>query len=313
MGQHRPEPASDIRLCDDHSRAECPEIREPLVRLIEDARTIGCERAIEKHGHNVEYLTDLSRAKYLEILNITTENTVVEIGASMGQHTRLIAPRCKMVEALEVVPEQAVFADLWCRQSGFDNVRVTAGGASGTLPYDDQYADVAIMNYVLEWCGGRSPTNPASFHRRLLSEVFRILRPGGRLFLSTKNRYGLRLVTGGYDEHVGIKFGSALPRWLQRTLADPTKVGKPGGFLHSRGQIERLMRSAGFSDLDAFLFFPDARFPQHIVTFDRQGLRDLAQQVAHHDISKLDKLYFSLPDVLKKNVAASHAYIATKS
>src|SRR2546421_11300747 len=52
---------------------------------------------------------------------------------------------------------------------------------------------------------------------RMLSEICRVLKPCGIVQLNTKNGFSYRLIIGGRDEHChGMRFGSALPRWLLR-------------------------------------------------------------------------------------------------
>ena len=300
-----------ITICDDHSTAESDEQLSDLDRLIDDARQIGCEPALRKHDHNVGYLTDEKRSAYLDIVDVRDHEDVLEIGASMGQHTRLIAKQCNTLNALEVVAKQAEFAKLWCEESGADNVKFTVGGASGTLPYPDGAFNVVIMNYVLEWSAGRNTSGAAEFHQGLLAEIFRVLKPGGRFFLSTKNRYSLKLILGSDDEHLGIRFGSALPRPLGNALARRVTRTIPFGYLHSRPALEKILRSVGFSELKAFLSFPDARRPDVIVPFEHDRLAELGE-LDKSAYSKKDQIYLSLPTPLKKQHATSHTFIAIK-
>lgn len=303
---------TEIRICDDHSGFEIDVHLQRLKTLIADARKIGCEAALKKHHHDIDYLIDGKRAAYIDLLGIKSDEDVLEIGASMGQHTRLIGKLCRRLDALEVVAKQAEFAKLWCEQSGLENVRFTAGGASGKLPYGDQSFDVVVMNYVLEWSAGRDALRADEFHLRLLSEIHRVLNPGGRFFVSTKNRYGLRLVTGSLDEHLGIRFGNALPRWLSRALSKNVDRDIPRGYLHSRGALEKLLRAAGFNHVDAYLSFPDARRPDVILPFENERLKELTSLDASR-YSRKDRLYLSLPPFLKQHLATSHTFIATRA
>jgi SAM-dependent methyltransferase len=296
-------------ICDEHSKFENDAQISRLHDLIDDAREIGCEAALQKHNHNIDYLTDERRARYLEIINIQDHEHVLEIGSSMGQHTRLIAKRCRRIEAIEVVADQAEFAALWCQQSGLHNVNFTAGGAAGTLPYADAAFDVVIMNYVLEWSAGREIARADEFHLRLIKEARRVLKPSGRLFVSTKNRFGLRLLLGSVDEHLGIRFGNALPRPIAHALSSRVSRDIPRGYLHSRRGLENLLFAAGFSKVDAFLSFPDARWPDIILPFDRKSLTRLGE-LGRSRYSKKDQLFLLLPAFLQQWLATSHTFIA---
>ncbi len=75
-------------------------------RLIEVARADGYQQAFETVLDNPAHVTSTSRMPYLDLLDLRSDSRVLEIGASLGQHTRAIAKRCGRLEALEVIPEQ---------------------------------------------------------------------------------------------------------------------------------------------------------------------------------------------------------------
>lgn len=303
---------SDGVVIFDPSFAEADSVKGNLMQMVDLARVRDCRTAIEKLSESPEYLLNEDRCYYLELLDLKPSDAVLEIGASMGQHTRLIAKRCGHLEGLEIVPEQALFARLWCEQSGQENVNISAGGANGILPYRNDAFDVLIINYVLEWSAGRSDTHPADYHLRLLSECLRVIKPGGTIFLSTKNRYGIRLILGGVDEHSGFRFGSALPRWLASAIGRVVKNKNAAGYLHSKSELENLFKRAGFTDLQPYLLLPDARKPEMIERFDRDGLARIRRQGYWKTASRKEKLYSLLPYPVQKNIAPSHVYTATK-
>ncbi len=292
------------------SSSESQEIEQELQVMIDAARAHGCIESINKYSADPLYLFDENRRFYLDLADIDKSDAVLEIGASMGQHTRFIAKRCRHVEALEVVNGQAVFGKLFCEQDGLKNVSVSAGGVNGVLPYKDASFDLVIMNYVIEWCAGRSSVRPRDFHRNMLKECRRVLRKGGRLFLSTKNRYNLRLLVGGVDEHMELPFGSALPRFITRNIMKLRRLSKPPGYLHSRSELERLLTEAGFGGFRSFLALPDARFPQFVEDLNRQGVARMKANYSGTSKRKIVTAYLSLPYFLQKQVAPSHVYIA---
>ena len=296
----------------DPSCAENEGVISNLLNMVELARVSNCGEAIEKYSESPEYLLNEDRCYYLDLLNLKPTDIVLEIGASMGQHTRLIAGKCSHLEALEIVPEQAVFAKLWCEQSGHKNVNLSAGGANGVLPYRDNAFDILIINYVLEWSAGRSNLHPADYHHNLLLECHRVIKPGGSIFLSTKNRHGIRLMLGGFDEHLGFRFGSALPRWLAALIGLFVKYDNAQGYLHSRNEIEALFKKTGFNDLQPYLLLPDARVPMIFERFDREGLAKIRAQGYWGNASRKEKLYAMLPYLVQRNIAPSHVYTATK-
>ena len=300
-----------IRIHRDESVAESDATLQRFERLIADAKALGCLEALRRNDTSIAYLTDPARLRYIDHLGIDAPEDVLEIGCSMGQHTRVMAPRCRRIAALDVVPMQAKFARVWCDEDGLDNVSISAGGAKGTLPYDDASFDLVTLNYVLEWSAGRAEDDPTAFHRRYLAEIARVLRPGGRLFLSTKNRYSLKYVLGQQDEHLGIRFGSALPRWLQHRRAPQADPDKLFGHLHSRSALEALLREAGFGTVRQMLAFPDSRYPLYMGDFDGFDADKLPAE-GQDRIRRIDRMFMKLPRRLQRELTNSLVFMATK-
>lgn len=313
MSEVFPQAISDdgITILSDTSDTENQETVQQLQKLIHDAKDIGCIQSLAENNHNVSYLTETKRAKYLDLVNIAPSDHVLEIGGSMGQHTRLIAPLCRAVSSIEVVELQAKFARLWCDQDGLKNVDISAGGASGMLPYADDTFDVVLLNYVLEWCAGRADDNPHEFHRGFIKEIYRVLKPGGRFFISTKNRFALKYVTGSVDEHSGIRFGNALPKWLHKRVRGNRDLGHPAGHLHSWRGLERLLNDVGFNNPKKLFFFPDARFPIYAGTISSFSVNAISKPNRKR-LSRKDRATLSLPKFLMVQFSNSIAFLAEK-
>jgi SAM-dependent methyltransferase len=100
---------------------------------------------------------------------------VLEIGTTPGQFTAILRRAGYQVDGVDLFPEQR--AELW-RSLGVE-VRF-CNLDEQPLPYDDQLFDAVIFSEVIEHLAG-SPL-PA------LREMARVLRPGGRLVLTTPNQ-----------------------------------------------------------------------------------------------------------------------------
>ena len=292
--------------------------RAKLKKLIEVCEQKGWLEALETVvPETVHYVVNEERAKFLDYLPLTKQSRVLEIGASLGEHTYLIAERCQFVHALEVVPEQAQFAAKRCAQMGVSNVQLACGGDDCRLPYRSGMFDLVVTNLVFEWCGMRCVEERFSdAQRRLLEESHRVLAPGGSLFLATKNRFSLRLLLGAKDEHAcQLRFGSALPRWVL-SLALRGKDGSgPRGLLHSYRALKKLMTGAGFDEVGALWALPDARYPVEYVPMNRASLKGAKKKYKDRtDIPRLPRLMLKyLPFSLFPWVGASHVFLAHKA
>src|SRR5205823_4221943 len=127
---------------------------------------------------------------------------------------------------------------------------------------------------VLEWCGSREPGDAEALQRRLLGEIRRVLRAGGVVFLSTKNRYALRYLLGGTDEHMhNIRFGSALPRALGRLVLALRGKPRAGGRLYSWGRLRRLLHDSGLEVVNSFWAAPEMRYPARLIATSARAVR----------------------------------------
>lgn len=282
-------------------------------RLIQVAQVDGYQKAIETVMKDPTYVTDLSRSMYLDQLPLHKDSQVLEIGAGIGHHTKLIAAKCKHIETLEVIPEQALFAKLCCDQEGLFNVNVSIGGENSQLPYKDEVFDVVIMNYVLEWSAGRTSMHPREAHKMLISECKRVLKSGGIFFLSTKNLYNLRLLKGAVDEHVEFRFGNALPRWLIKLISRRYPSSKSLGYLHSYGALKGIFEIVGFKLIKPLLVLPDARYPRVYSTFSDDDLSKFRADKSLFSTNRLVRFLLKyVPGKAIKWLAPSLVFIAEK-
>ena len=258
---------------------EDADTRSKLERLTRLARIEGWRAALHcVYGDDpalIQYVTDPARAAFIRLLE-TTQRDVLEIGPGLGQFTAALAKDARCVQALEVVEGQAQFVAERCRQSGIGNVKVAAGGEDCRLPYPDAAFDIVVLNLVFEWCASRSSAEPTeTVQKRLLAEIFRVLRPGGSLYLATKNRFALRILTGKPDEHYcGLRFASALPRWLADRLLNLRGIRRAPGRLYSHNGLRRMLRMAGFEKVDSLWAVPEMRTPIKFVPTDAVSIRN---------------------------------------
>ncbi|HXN87598.1 MAG TPA: methyltransferase domain-containing protein [Candidatus Binataceae bacterium] len=111
-------------------------------------------------------------------------------------------------------------------------------GPDGRLPFSDSSFDMAISDWVLEHV-----KTPGQF----LSEVCRVLKPGGSFFFRTPNK-----------NHYVALIARCTPEWFHNLVANRARGYPPGEHepwptfyrLNSRKEIEREARSAGFKQIE---------------------------------------------------------------
>jgi SAM-dependent methyltransferase len=286
-------------------------------RAVELARAKGWRHALETlyDAAMLRYSADPGRSRFLDVLPLDPDMTVLEVGVGFGQHTAAIAKRVARVDSLEVRLVNALFARIRCEQEGVTNATFACGGDDCRLPFPDASYDAVLLNLVLEWCASGDPTDPASTgQQRLLSEAQRVLKPGGWLQVNTKNRFAWRILTGGRDEHADqTRFGSALPRALLRLLLRLRGSAGPRGHLYSWGGLRRRLRRAGFARIESYWTVPEMRFPEHFVPVDARSIRAARPHLKSQGPNRrTDLLMRATPAWLVRHVAPGLFFLAQK-
>jgi SAM-dependent methyltransferase len=281
--------------------------RGDIERIIQSSRKVGWRKALE--GHELEsYVSDENRVRpLLKALPLSPSMNVLEIGPGFGQMTGSIAKRVRHVDAIEVDMQQARFCATRAAQDGQDNIRIIAAGLDGNIPLPSDHYDLVVMNLVIEWCALRSNISHEATQRLYLREIFRVLSPKGRAFISTKNRFSLRLLTGGRDEHMGsLPFGSALPEAISRLILKK----RPPGKLHSRRHFRKMLTDAGFSELQEFIAIPDMRWPLSYLPSSKFN-QDHAATIAN-SLGRGRRAVRLLPLFLQKEFSPGLTFLVTK-
>ena len=284
------------------------EFEEGKAELADLARHNGWREAVRLQFGTAEYLTDVRRGMFLDLLPIEGAD-VLEIGPGFGQFTDKIARRAKSVEALEVDSDQAAFIREKLQQEGITNTVVTTGGADCRLPQPTNSFDLVILNLVLEWCAIRLDEPHEKAQLRLLGEIARVLRPGGRLYVCTKNRFALRYLLGKPDEHYhDMRFGSALPRWL----ADRLHGRRSRGRLYSWTGLRRLLRQTGFNVERSWWAAPEMRFPEEMIDTNAKTVRAARRRGIRQGHGRAERLLMPLiPAPFVKHVSPGLCFLAT--
>lgn len=127
--------------------------------------------------------------------------SVLEIGCGTAALGAALAARSEQVVASDVSLSWLVLARHRAALAGLDNMRFVAGSAE-RLPFRAETFDLVVGSDVVE----HVPDAAA-----LAASAYRVLRPGGALWLSTPNRYSLTP-----EPHVGLWGVGYLPRRFAR-------------------------------------------------------------------------------------------------
>jgi SAM-dependent methyltransferase len=294
--------------------------RTQLDELNQLAEENGWQEALHtiygKDAAIVNYVTAGTRSSFMDLLSLTKQMDVLEIGPGLGQFTPYLAKQTRSVCALEVVPGQATFTAKRCKQENVSNVHVAVGGDDCRLPYPDGTFDLVVVNLVLEWCASRCLNEPIiSAQRRFLDEISRVLNSHGRLYVATKNRFALRHLIGKADEHCyGLRFGSALPRWLSSALLKIKGHDRPCGLLHSYTGLKKLLGDSGLTTTQTYWAVPEMRYANRFIATDADSIAAARSgpNFVQGEMRSTSLLMPLVPGFLVKYVTPGLAFIASK-
>jgi SAM-dependent methyltransferase len=180
---------------------------------------------VETYGEDLgqtSWVTTDESAEIIRLLALTRDSQVLEIGSGSGRYALQVActTGCRVLGVDINEPGVENANQLAVAENLAERVKFEKRDASQPLRFNDASFDAVFSNDVLCHIPGRD---------KLLRELHRVLRPGGRLLFSDA------LVIGGVVSHQEIAARSSI-----------------GYFLFSPpGENERLLREAGFVVVEA--------------------------------------------------------------
>jgi SAM-dependent methyltransferase len=178
------------------------------------------EVRIETYGEDLgqtSWVTAEESSQIPLLLQLTAESAGLEVGCGSGRYALRLAEKvgCQVVGLDNNAHGVETAADLARKSSLGSRVRFEQCDASQELGFDDGCFDAAFANDVMCHVPGRA---------QVLGELFRVLKPGGRLLFSDA------LVIGGIVSQEEIATRSSIGYYL---FSPP-------------GENERLIGAAGF-------------------------------------------------------------------
>lgn len=194
---------------------------------------------------------------------------LLEIGCGTGPMLLAARDRYARIAGVDIAFRWLVVGKKRLMEAGVDIPTICA--CAEALPFADRAADVVVGDAVIENVRDQSA---------MLAEAARVLRPGGRLHLTTSNRLSV-----GPDPQTGIWAVG----WRSRARVEEL-VRRAGGIpprrsLLSARALRRMVRAAGFDrvtlDLPTFPAAQRAHFPPAI-----RGIATVYNAVARLPVSR---------------------------
>ncbi|MCC6275682.1 MAG: class I SAM-dependent methyltransferase [Leptospiraceae bacterium] len=224
--------------------------------------------------------------------------TVLEIGCGCGALSRYLGEIGANLIAVEGSPRRALITRERCRELvNVEVVNATSEMVSGLIDFD-----IVILNGVLEYSpmflGKNGPLD-------LLKNSFDQLNDQGALIVAIENQLGLKYFAGQPEDHANYPMYG---------INDSYRDGEFRTW--GRKELEALIYSAGFHEIEQYIPLPDYKLPVSIVTPDgwrnfQSELNQLAVNSVNNDPQNTPHYVFSLErsyqSIWKNNLAADLA------
>jgi hypothetical protein len=142
-----------------------------------------------------------------------------------------------------------------------------------------------------------------------LTNVFRVLKPGGILSLGIENRTLPYYFFGKRDPHCGLPFVTVLPRRLAN-IYSKKKAGKPyRSYLYSSKGYRKLLKGCGFSKIEIFSSLPSYNYPHDLIPLNKNIYNFYSEYLSEPPLNRKRKLLSKALGALGLLQYSGYAYI----
>lgn len=237
--------------------------------LIEKAKTNGWRETLNDIDPSqatrvANLISNPLRRKSVELLQ-GTGGKVLDFGCGYGGVSMALSDMFDAVVSLDGSLERVSFLNVMRQQEGKSNITPLCHMDVLKLPFPDNYFDAISLIGVLEYLPQTLPDlDTRTAQQKCLESFLRVLRPGGKILVHTKNRFGWQYLRGAKD-HSGLRFAPAMPVPLADAILRATGRGPYRIINYSHNGYSQLFRQAGFRDLAFYWPFPGYQMPTDFI------------------------------------------------
>ncbi|MDI6704424.1 MAG: methyltransferase domain-containing protein [bacterium] len=214
---------------------------------------------------------DPFKADWLYLLPISEMDTVLNLESGWNSLSFLLARVCKSVFSIDTVFERIKFINLRIRHEKVLNLSPIMGDILN-LPFSPSSFNLIVMDGGLKQIGTLDVENdPLEVQKNLLRQIFDLLKEEGYLYLRMENRYKIDFILRGKDSS-GLQFINLMPRTIANLYTKIIKGEPYRAYVHSYFGYRRLLREAGFKNIQFYAPIPSYSSPIFIIPLDKRNI-----------------------------------------
>lgn len=135
----------------------------------------------------IEMLQGKRRKEGVALADVQPNEKLLEVGVGVGYsllHFMQQIGKKTVVHGIDVSPAMKIKTETRLLKSGYTNYDLRIADAQA-LPYDDNFFDVIFSSYVID-------LHSAEVRKRMITELFRVMRSGGRAVLVHLSKRSLK-------------------------------------------------------------------------------------------------------------------------
>jgi ubiquinone/menaquinone biosynthesis C-methylase UbiE len=246
---------------------------EEMREIVQTAEKEGWRDTVSKffssEDRNIEHLiVGEKRTKFKELIHLSGDEFILDIGCGYGAISTQLSRHARHVVSIDSGLDRLRLFSVIKRQENIDNITIIHNSDILRLPVKSNFFDVIVIVGVFEYLPmALMDQSITEAQHSILRELMRVLKPGGKLYMGTKNRFGVQYLTGAAD-HNGLKFGPILPRPAANLL---TRIlyNKPYRIIiDSLPGYKKLFHEAGFTNTAFYWPYPGYQQPDMFVSLD---------------------------------------------
>ncbi len=244
--------------------------KEEALKMLKEAETNGWRASLDKFLTSTlkDFVCNYKRINWKYIIDSDTGGNILDIGSGWGTLAFAFAKQSRNVFALEPVWERVKFIQIVKEQENLTNLYPVCASAL-KIPFNDNFFDVVIANGVLEWIAFSDTSSPPQkVQEKMLTNIYRILKQGGSLYIGIENALAYFYFLGKKDPHSGLRFATFMPRFLANFYSKMVKKKEYRTYIYSINGYKELLRKAGFKKISFYTPVPGYLNFKYIVSLD---------------------------------------------